>query len=52
MLEVEGVLCVVISDVFYHLIYAFHLFNVDFSVFDVITQQVALCATEVFVTLI
>ena len=50
LLEVEEVLGVVIADVFYHLIYAFHFFNGDFSVFDVITQQVGQCATEVFVT--
>lgn len=49
-LEVKELLCVVVADVFYHLVDTLHFFNGDFSVFNIVAQEVTQCTTEVFMT--
>lgn len=48
-LEVEVVLCVVVADVFHHLLQAGHLGGWQFAVFHVFSEEVAECPAEVFV---
>lgn len=48
-LELEVVLCVVIADVFDHLVDAIHFADRQFAILDIATYEVAQRAAEVFV---
>lgn len=49
-LEAEEVFGIVVANVFYHLVHSLHFAGRYFAVFYIVTQEVAQCAAEIFMT--